>query len=517
MERNRIQDTLDIDVFHLYEQAEGGDVVAQYQLGLCFLNGIGFRQDTLLAKVWLLKAASLGYAQAGRDLQWIDEASLLDPHLIQQYLKEQLFVEVDSPLQPAITKTASEPRFAPLPEHLRVPVHAPFPRKDFQPRPMEPGGIACGTEYLISGHPLALDGHKGYVPSLEYRDPIPPYRSSKKNQDAGGMPVGTGYMLTHLFHRNRVEDTVIDHKNPGFLDRLIIGFHHQKFHQYSLLLGCFIVLIMVISVGHCIGRFDRFVNDASEMKNVTKVIYMEGAKATPLGVSKEDINTMVKDIMDNSYGRFDSKLGCWSSRSGGTEFCIKVNRVDAVRTKEGSRVYVLATGRMANDSNLADGIIGMFILEPQMAGNYTTVAKNPFVKAGTGDEPPENWQFVKLGKDDVWGWQGEIANNNLGETDSGVLLFTQIDGNIKNIGYIPTALEMLDLDHVNSQLANARQAINLSGTIKIEENNNGLFYPIRLTVSGMKNGNPVQSESVRINFKEDIGEYVIPMRNPFTY
>ena len=75
---------------------------------------------------------------------------------------------------------------------------------------------------------------------------------------------------------------------------------------------------------------------------------------------------------------------------------------------------------------------------------------------------------------------------------------------------------MLDLGNVNGHIANARQAIDLKGAIKIEEYGNGM-YPIRLTVDGMRNGSQKQGESIQITFRKDVGEYVVPMRNPFTY
>lgn len=513
-----MENALETDFLDLYEQAENGSPEAQYQLGLCFLNGIGIRRDARLAEVWLLKSASANHLGAIRDLQWIHEAALLDIERVSQWLA----APVKQP-EPVVTEPVTEPVqkpepvLAPLPAYLQVPDYTPFPRIDYQPRPMQPGGTACGTQYLIEGHPAVPEGQPiGYVPEATYTEPVPPYVPSVGMENAGGIPAGTEYLLSASAVEDEIEDTIIDHEKPGVLDRLIIGFRNQRFHKVCSILGGLIVFVLVVGIGHCIGRFDRLIGANSEMKNVTKVIHIHQTKNRQVGVGSEDINSMVKDLMDSSYGRFDVKLGCWSSRSGGTEFCFKVNRVDAVKTKEGDRVYVLATGRMASDSNIADGIIGMFVLEPQFGSNYTTVAKNPFVTAGSGDEPPENWQFVRLGRDDVWGWQGEIENNSLGETDSGIILFTQIEGNIKNIGYIPTSFEMLDLGNVNGHIANARQAIDLKGTIKIEEYGNGM-YPIRLTVDGMRNGSQKQGESIQITFRKDVGEYVVPMRNPFTY
>lgn len=526
MESSQIDNNAEADFLSLYEQAENGNPEAQYQLGLCFLNGMGTSRNTQLAEVWLLKAASAHHPQAVRDLQWIHEAALLDIELLKQRLIEQAQQLVPqpepqkvSPEPPPVPVPEPEPEPLPhLPDYLLVPEYVPLPRKVFEPRPIQPGGITSGTQYLIEGHPAPQEGQStSYIASTAYTEPVPPY-VPQSEETVGGVPSGTEYMLFLPYGFAPVEDTVINHENPGFLDHLILGFKNQKFHKYSTILGGVFAFIIVIGIAHAIGKFDKLIGSHSELKDVTSVIHMHDGKRAPVGIAKNDVNDMVKDIMDSSYGRFDSKLGCWASRSGGTEYCIKVNRVDAVKTSEGSRVYVLATGRMANESNLADGVIGMFILEPQSSFNYTIVAKNPFVTAGTGDEPPENWRFVKLGKDDIWGWQGEIENNNLGETDSGVVLFTQIDGNIKNVGYIPTSLEMLNLDHFNGHLADARHAIDLRGDITIEERAGGQsLYPIRLTVSGIRYGSNIKDESIQITFKEELGEYVIPMRNPFTH
>ncbi len=535
MESGQINNA-EADFLSLYEQAENGNPDAQYQLGLCFLNGMGIRQDTQLAEVWLLKAASANHPEAIRDLQWIHEASLLDIDRLKQRLAEQAqqkSVEVPVPQpdpQPVIPVPVPIPEpepepepepLPPLPDYLLVPEYVPtLPRKAFETRAVQPGGVISGTQYLIEGHPAPAENQStSYIASAAYVEPEPPYVPQLEEVAGGGVPSGTEYMLTLPYGFEPVEDTVIDRENPGFIDRLILGFKNHRYHRYGTILGCIFAFIIVIGVAHAIGKFDKLLGSHSELKDATNVIHIHDGKRAPVGINKNDVNDMVTDIMDSSYGRFDAKLGCWASRSGGTEYCIKVNRVDAVKTAEGSRVYVLATGRMANENTLADGVIGMFVLEPQSSFNYTIVAKNPFVTAGTGDEPPENWRFVKLGKNDVWGWQGEIENNNLGETDSGVVFFTQIDGNIKNVGYIPTALEMLNLTRFNGHLADAHHAIDLKGDITIEDRAGGQYalYPIRLTVSGIRYGSNIKDESIIITFKEDLGEYVIPTRNPFTH
>ena len=529
MENRQIENTPETGFLALYAKAEAGDALAQYQLGLCFLNGMGVGRNTFLAKFWLSKSASLGFATAARELQWVEESALLDTEGILQWLKDQALQQEaakaqSAPVQEAVPEpvTAPEPApvpaFKPLPAHLLVPEYTPLPRKTFVPRPTTPGASPCGTQYLIEGHPTPPAGQPiGYVPQAPaYSEPIPPYVPQPETDQVAGVSMTTSYLLEPRNQGIGFEDTVINREKPGILDRLIIGFNNARFHKVCTVLGAIVVFVMVVGIGHCIGRFDRLISAGSELRDVSKLVHIHATKSRPVDVSKSSISSMVEDLMDSSYGRFDAKLGCWASRSGGTEFCFKVNRVDAVKTWEGTRIYVLATGRMASDSNIADGIIGMFVLEPQFASNYTTVAKNPFVTAGSGDEPPESWHFVKLGRDDVWGWQGEIENNSLGETDSGIILFMPDEGSIKNVGYIPTSFEMLDLRNVNGHIANARQSIDLKGTVKIEETGSGM-YPIRLTVSGIRNGSQKQGESILINFKKDLGEYVIPMRNPYTY
>ena len=529
MENRQIENTPEIGFLVLYQKAEDGDAFSQYQLGLCFLNGMGVARNPFLARFWLSKAALSGHTAAVRELQWIEESALLDTEQVARWLKAQTLKQEAEKAQEAPVKEASPepvpapepapvPVFKPIPAHLLVPDYTPLPKKTFVPRPTTPGASSRGTQYLVEGHPMPPAGQAiGYVPeAAAYSEPIPPYVPQPEVAQAGGTSLTTSYLLEPHEQGSGIEDTVINREKPGILDRLIIGIHNARFHKVCTVLGAIIVLVMVVGIGHCIGRFDRLMSAGSELRDVSKLIHVHATKHRPVDVSTASINSMVQDLMDSSYGRFDAKLGCWASRSGGTEFCFKVNRVDAVKTWEGTRVYVLATGRMASDSNIADGIIGMFVLEPQFASNYTTVAKNPFVTAGSGDEPPESWQFVRLGRDDVWGWQGEIENNSLGETDSGVILFIPDEGSIKNVGYIPTSFEMLDLRNVNGHIANARQSIDLKGTVKIEEVGSGM-YPIRLTVSGIRNGSQKQGESILINFKKDLGEYVIPMRNPYTY
>lgn len=110
METRQMENALETDFLDLYEQAENGSPEAQYQLGLCFLNGIGIRRDARLAEVWLLKSASANHLGAIRDLQWIHEAALLDIERVSQWLA----APVKQP-EPVVTEPVTEPVQKPEP------------------------------------------------------------------------------------------------------------------------------------------------------------------------------------------------------------------------------------------------------------------------------------------------------------------------------------------------------------------------------------------------------------------
>ena len=50
------------------EQAEKGDAIAQYNLGLCYANGIGVSKDKVEASVWYRKSAEQGHDLAQNNL-----------------------------------------------------------------------------------------------------------------------------------------------------------------------------------------------------------------------------------------------------------------------------------------------------------------------------------------------------------------------------------------------------------------------------------------------------------------
>ena len=69
--------------------AEGGNVTAQYRLGIFYLNGLNGPRDPAQARIWLTKAAQQGLASATATLRAIDadhtrlptSADLTDPQL----------------------------------------------------------------------------------------------------------------------------------------------------------------------------------------------------------------------------------------------------------------------------------------------------------------------------------------------------------------------------------------------------------------------------------------------------
>lgn len=49
---------------YIYQGAEKGDVASQYNLGICYTYGIGFKKDREKAKEWFEKAAKQGHKGA---------------------------------------------------------------------------------------------------------------------------------------------------------------------------------------------------------------------------------------------------------------------------------------------------------------------------------------------------------------------------------------------------------------------------------------------------------------------
>jgi len=49
----------------LKQNAEDGDMEAQYQLAICYQTGSGIEEDQESARVWFTRAAGQGHAEAG--------------------------------------------------------------------------------------------------------------------------------------------------------------------------------------------------------------------------------------------------------------------------------------------------------------------------------------------------------------------------------------------------------------------------------------------------------------------
>lgn len=71
-----VGDTVPVDKFKAVEYyrkaAEKGDIVAHYNMGVCYENGVGVSRDIEIAKYWYKKASEQGYNQAQQALDRIN-------------------------------------------------------------------------------------------------------------------------------------------------------------------------------------------------------------------------------------------------------------------------------------------------------------------------------------------------------------------------------------------------------------------------------------------------------------
>jgi TPR repeat protein len=82
-----VADNIQKDIEYYRKEAEGGNVVGQYNLGQVYNQGLGVREDYTQAAFWYRKAAEQGYAKAQYNLGYMYALGLGVPQdLVQAYM-----------------------------------------------------------------------------------------------------------------------------------------------------------------------------------------------------------------------------------------------------------------------------------------------------------------------------------------------------------------------------------------------------------------------------------------------
>jgi DnaJ-class molecular chaperone len=286
---------------------------------------------------------------------------------------------------------------------------------------------------------------------------------------------------------------------------------HPQFSYKSASTGCIIVLICaVISAGYYGYRFS---NQKRQIQEITSVDTIKLNSLSPQINDNKDIS--MNQVLAKVYGDHDDKHNCWITTNNENRYCMKLDRSDKISGNAGERQYVLLGGEVVNEQGEPNGahadmgLVGAFIIELRNGGGEI-VASNPKIQIGTSGSAPKNWQFIKLGPSNIWGWKTTWNDCHQGYCGTMFEVIGQDGNEIKNIAHLVSSYDDCGTGLHDNDCTTLESQFEIGSS----ENTNNL-YPLFFTVSGKKNGTKIQTVRWKVPFDTSKGTYTEPKEWPF--
>ena len=147
-------------------------------------------------------------------------------------------------------------------------------------------------------------------------------------------------------------------------------------------------------------------------------------------------------ILTSIFGQFNNKYSCWIYLKDFKRYCYKIDRSDEITTKNGRRSYILTTAYSIDEQGKPNGchgcpgLIGAFVIE-ERDGKMNLIAGNKDIEIGSFGSAPTNWDFIKLGPNDYWGWQNTSGYMYHGIAGSDYNILAPYGKTIRELAGIP--------------------------------------------------------------------------------
>lgn len=221
--------------------------------------------------------------------------------------------------------------------------------------------------------------------------------------------------------------------------------------------------------------------------------------------------TIAQSVLNKVYSGYDKKHQCWLVVDNEQRYCMKIDKIDSVSTEIGDRLYVLVTGVAVNNEGESDtnhailGLVGGFVIE-QRNNRSEIIAGHPKISAGSSGTGPTEWQFVKLGPLDYWGWQNTWGDCHQGYCGTRYSILAPHNKTIKDLAGIIASFT--DEGHCVDEKCNSTT---IDSNLEIDATQiNEKVFPLMITVSGTNEGKKLTPKTWTIPFDTKKWSYVEP-------
>lgn len=218
--------------------------------------------------------------------------------------------------------------------------------------------------------------------------------------------------------------------------------------------------------------------------------------------------TFSRRLLSKVYGKYMPENDCWQALNSESkqQYCMKVGRTDKIKSNTGDRYYVLAFGDAVdeegtfNGNHTSTGMVGAFVVEIR-SGQSEIVASDSQMFMGEFGYAPTNWNFVKLGSPDYWGWQNQTGFCNQGYCSHWYVILAPYEKQIRDLA--------------NSMLASwsegKEDGDSLDTKLHIDSSrSNEKVFPLELTMTGYYKGAKLIPKTLKVPFDEQKWTYVGP-------
>lgn len=230
-----------------------------------------------------------------------------------------------------------------------------------------------------------------------------------------------------------------------------------------------------------------------------------------------DHQVLAARFLSSVYGDYDPQRGCWTATAEDQDFeyqyCMKLDRVDAVSSNTGRRLYILAAGDLSDPSaggHFSSGLIGAFVLEDHSGHTEVVAANDKIIVGGSFGSAPKHWQFLRLGPSDYWGWQNTQGYTQQGLTESFYTVLAPFGKNVRDLARqgLRAARDDSGIDCPEG----SKTCGDTAWTSKLEVDSGGTdgVYPLQITVSGTRQGKELQQKTFKLPFERKTWSYQKP-------
>lgn len=302
---------------------------------------------------------------------------------------------------------------------------------------------------------------------------------------------------------------------------LVIQSSKKSNDKVSIILALIVGLVFLVILGGLVINFNQRgekqitpgivttnKNEEKGNNNIDKVKPNKKVVENNIVYVANDFNSLSSKILKKHYGQYNKKYNCWMTEVDEyNRFCMKIERIDYTSNEDSLYVYILAKSSIFSEENGAiggchfcSGMIGVFVARHIGNNQYQIVAKNSQVFSGYWGEPPQKWNFLRLGKNS-WGWQSETGTMAQGNNWINFVLLVPFKNMVKD-SYIPVHYDYENSDGLRT---------NLNAIININYlDHNKLIYPILSTVSGVHGNYVMDNNQFMIYFDDVSGKYKVP-------